>query len=372
MIQTIDSLFSGTADANGNYQSPPIQPCPALYGALKVVAQVNGGAARWSILVAGVPKAFPKGARVDAPILVQPNQSVVIQIANAAPNANVFGTLTGVAATTFQEVAPFISLVPNVVTLDTLGQQQQIDSFTAIAGTVITNRVYQIPAGTQSVRFQINAENLNTIWTGNAIVGGQTSDSYFTSVGSGTGGFDIWFKPSIADTTLLFSLNVSAGSPNPVNVVLTADLATNFVIASLIGAGTSSGRPLLVDNVDPAPWQVANHSLDIHSAPPVFTAWTSIIAAAPAGQSVWLHYWQLGAEGTPGSVYLSTSNVSGGVGTNPGILGEIRLSAIGVPANAFSNHGAHDFRGFNAGAGPIYWAADSSVFVGGALGYSYG
>lgn len=264
LIQPIDKLFAGNCDANGNFVSPPIQPAPALYSALKVVAQTTGAAARWNVVVGGTSKAFSPGPQVDVPILVQPNQSVIIQISGAQPNAAVSGTLTGVGGTTFEEVAPFLSLVPNTITLQTLTSEQPIDSFTQPPNVATANRLYRLPAGTQNVRLQVNGNAQLVSFTGLKVLGNGTGNIYVlpSSNPGNTGGFDLWFKPEPADVAagILFSLDTT-GSANAVEVNLTADLAMNFVVASLAGAGTNSGSPLLVENTTPAPWQQAKSSV---------------------------------------------------------------------------------------------------------------
>lgn len=259
MIVSIDKLFAGNCDANGNFTSQPIQPATTLYAALKVVAQTTGPSAQWTILVGGTAKAFSPGPQIDVPIVVQPNQSVVIQIASATPNASVSGVLTGIAGSTFEEIAPAVSLSPNTITLQTLLSQRSIDAFTQAANVVVTNKLYPLPIGTQSVRMQVNGNGQAVTFTNLTITGAATGIVYvFPSVAvGGTGGFDEWFKPEPADVIggILFSLNTT-GSANGVQVELTADLAMNFVVAQLFGPGTTGGSALIVqNNNNPAAWQ---------------------------------------------------------------------------------------------------------------------
>lgn len=144
------------------------------------------------------------------------------------------------------------------LSLNTFASQQLIDSFTQAPNVVVNNRLYLLPAGTQSVRIQINQNAQPVAFANFKVLGAGTGVVYiFPSSGSGTaGGFDEWFKPNPSDVIqgILFSLDTT-GSANGVEVVITADTGSSFVVASLTGPGTSTAGPLLVENTTAALWQ---------------------------------------------------------------------------------------------------------------------
>lgn len=251
--------ITGTTDANGNFSQAIRLDKTGEWRNLKVAIGTTGPA-EWALTTAGTPLTYGRGRRVTlGPELLQPFDTLTVSCTGGPVNAQVSGSCTGMGGTE-QEIIASHTPSPNTISLDSLYTQRQIDDFTQAPGNVVVNRLYQLPAGTQNVRVQLNQNGLNISFSAFSVVGQATGAVYvFPSSGSGTGGFDEWFKPVPADVAngILFSLNTT-GSPNGVEVLITADLAMNFVVASLIGAGTSNGAPLLVDNVDPAGWQAAS------------------------------------------------------------------------------------------------------------------
>lgn len=282
-------LISGQTDVNGAASIPFAAP-PTKYAVFTFVGQVDGNPS-WTISVGGQLLRFGNGPAVNlGPLLTAPGERLTVAIAGATPGVQVTGTFDGNQYSSAEEAAASYRPTANTITVNTFAQQRQIDSFTQAPNVVVSNRLYLLPTGTQSVRIQLNQNAQNVTFAGFKVLGAQSGIIYvFPSSGSGTsGGFDDWFKPAPVDLAggVLFSLDTT-GSASGVEVEITADLGQSFVIASLTGAGTSNGQPILVTNSGtPAPWQAGTIRQPIAATSVAGAGGVLVLIAGTAGKTI--------------------------------------------------------------------------------------
>jgi hypothetical protein len=156
-LATIAFEIGGNTDASGSFSlvtagaGKPVSP--ARWAALKVVAQTTGYA-RWTVTVNGRPRAFSVGDRCDDVVYVAPGELVDVLITGAVPNALVTGEISGISGDTLTEVAPFVTLVPDVLSQFPGVQQTHLATVSAPGGQVVNSPVF--PVGTiQSIGFVV-------------------------------------------------------------------------------------------------------------------------------------------------------------------------------------------------------------------------
>lgn len=327
MIQPIDQLVAGTTDATGSFTSPVLKPVPTLWGALKAVIQA-GGSGRWAVIVAGTPKAYGRGERIDIPILVQPSQSVQIQLTGASPNTAVIGVLTGVGGTTLDEVAPYISLVPNTIAVDTSAPELYLGRVIAPGSGAFGSATFVLPPNTYALAL-LSSGTVGGAHISDVNVTGAVTHNTYANINSTVfpGGLpnDVIYVPigtAVFDTSVTVSFDVSAAGGQPfVDVV--AMLAPIAIAATIAGIGTtpipSAGQdtsnpsqqsiPVVpAQFYQPTPWQAPSSVVSGFAA----GATTTLLAGA-AGQVI--RNWDgvvevnTGAAGTQSSVKDSAGNV---------------------------------------------------------------
>jgi hypothetical protein len=256
--------LAGATDASGNATiNVPLERTGDWRNVKLALGTI--GPAEWAILKTGTALTYGRGRRVTlGPELLEPQDTISVSVTGGPVNAAISGSVSGVGGSMGEVMATFTP-APNTIALDSLVQTRTIDAFTQAPNVVTTSRQYPLPAGLQNVRVQINQNAQNVSWVSQSVTGSATGIVYMSTTGpGGTGGFDVWFKPAPPDIAAGLSFNFNTtGSPGGVEVIITADLAMNFVIASLTGAGTSSGNALLVQSTGApagAPgWQAFNH-----------------------------------------------------------------------------------------------------------------
>lgn len=255
MIQQIDQLLAGTADLNGSFDSGTLKPVPTLWGALMVVAQTSGSA-KWTILVGGAPKAFGRGERIGIPVLVQPAQSLEIQVTGASAGATVSGNITGVGGSTLDEVTPYISLVPNTIALDAAPVQHStlIAQGTGGFGT----------GGVGTFRVQIVVVNANVFQPGDTVE--FISNPTVPATGSVYLAGQVVAVANDGVTVTVVGVQSGSHSINPGDLVRLMDPNAGLFSAGLVGIvqslpplptrppdweGIGSGSPLTLSVVPP-------------------------------------------------------------------------------------------------------------------------
>lgn len=285
MIQPVDQLLAGTADAGGGFKSPQLAPLPTLWGALKVVAQTSGNA-RWAIIVGGLPKAFGRGDRIDIPILVQPAQSVQVQVTGAVPGAAVTGAMTGVAGATMDEIAAYISLVPNTITIDTGSLPVILGSVVATANAT-NSKSFPIPAGTISIGYAIDFSVGGNTPVQVTITGDQSTDVYRQDTPPTSPPVVKATLGAGLDTSVTLSVTAPVGTASKVNLVVWSIPITESVNLDLLNA-----VPVTFNGVfgpaAAAPWQAATASQPLTGGIGAGASQTAIAAPGP-GIAIWLH-----------------------------------------------------------------------------------
>jgi hypothetical protein len=279
----IDVDFAGTTDASGKFTSAALIPATTVWGALKITAQTQGSATSWAVLVAGMPKAFSRGARIDVPVMVQPGQGVQVVVTGAQSNSPVTGKVHGVGGSDLQEVSPFVSLVPNTISVDTTATSQLLGTITALAaGSKAVS--FTLPPGTQAIGFVLDQSLLNQTPTEVQLVGDQTTNVYLDELSSNLGLLPthIWAEmvnPNM-DSSVTFQVFAPAGGPATIRALAWFSPAVVLVRAP-------PGENLSVDfsRSGATAWQLAQSAKSFD-----FTANTdqTLIAAPGAGLSIYV------------------------------------------------------------------------------------
>lgn len=290
ILLPVSLSFAGITDANGNYTSPPLRPNPTLWAALRVVGQVAGNP-RWTISIAGTPKAFARGPAVDPAVFLQPSQNLVITITGAQTLSQVVGSLEGVAGPTFEDISPFVSITPNAISLDTSTPANILDRIDTAPGS--GNRVYAVPSGTVTVGFAIDADvvppppgvvNRGVIPSQIVLRGYPSGFNYIlaTSTQLALNGL-IFAILDPHDTLISIAWTIVAGATNDFIDVLTspADLAKQLDVQG----------DLLVSlqNATPALWQAPTAGTEGGTGSLAAGGNLTLVPAPPAGQNSYLH-----------------------------------------------------------------------------------
>ena len=388
-IRRFEDDINGAADAKGNV-TLIWKGMTGQFASLLLIAQAQGGSPSWTVKVTGAPVNVGRG--VNSPLrlpLLHPGDGVILVGSGIQPSTAVTGHFVGYAADSPNEL-PLAPPEPSTIALDTSLQQSVLAVITTVGGGDNVSRSIPLPAGSQAVGYMVTFTGFGNPAT-IVVTGDQTSKSYFaTGVVSGAP-LDFQAVPlAAADTSVTVSVT-SQAQPDKVTFLVWGYNPTSFVQqqastsfdvkildvvaqtrASVVAGATRN--ELAVAMPDPALWQAPNQCLVIHSSPPATTAWAALITGV-AGQLIYLHDWELVGPSAANSVYLSTSNVNGGVGVNPGIFAELRMDGGAAPGPERSKR----FGGFRVGGGggtlgaTVYWACDSSPnSVFGSLTYSQG
>jgi hypothetical protein len=116
-LSIVNRLINSTTDANGSFSSGAITPSPTKWAALKLTAQTSGPAV-WVVRVGGSLRGHGRSDRVDIPLYVQPAEQVSFTIMSAQSLASVNGTLAGLSGDSLTEIAPYISLAPSTISVN--------------------------------------------------------------------------------------------------------------------------------------------------------------------------------------------------------------------------------------------------------------
>lgn len=276
-LADVNFSISGNTDATGTFDSGQKQVSPSKWAALKFVGSTQGNA-RWTVLVAGSPRSFSDGDRVDDAFFIQAGQQVEVKVTGAQANVPVTGNFVGLSGDTLEEIAPFIMLLPDTITQLIAAPQTLLGTLQAPAGGSAGPTTFLVPAGTQSIGIMAYIGPFPALDSpaGVTILGNNTQNQYTSMSGGNINGSlanngPQWipFSPN-SDTAVVCSISAEAAHGAKVDF-LASPLALAIDVFQLNGAE-------LTTNDGPAPpaWQAAQAS------------WALGVGAVAGGASVTL------------------------------------------------------------------------------------
>lgn len=303
--------ITGVTDASGNFSQVIRLDKTGEWRNLKVAIGTTGPA-EWALLTASTPLTYGRGRRVTlGPELLQPFDTLAISCSGGPPSAAVQGSAVGVAGSE-SEILPNYAPAPNTIALDTTAPlqilRQSTDTnplggiYTVQPNTVLSNVVFPIPVGVQSVRYEINQVAVVATWVNNKIVGNVTGKQYnaVTNDSGIAGGADEVWELDPEDTSLLWSIDTT-GSANPVKYWLTGHTGTNFVFTKIVQ--NSDGNPVFVRNDNtPAKWQSPQSKL-VNSTATAPATYANILPAVGATKNLYLFWARFDLDAVSGGVF---------------------------------------------------------------------
>lgn len=256
-LDVLDIDFSGTTDTGGNLSLQKI-PSPAYWASLKVIAQVTGNAI-WVIQVNGRAVTFGRGPRVDlGPILLQPKDTVTVQILSAQPMVTLTGKFLGVVAGTIGEILANFSQVPNTIAVDVSSPSLVLEHVQVAANGNSTTTVI-LPSGAQAIGWQLDG-----------LAGDGQGPSSVSITGQQTGDlYDTWSFPFSAqilfavplgsvDTSFTVFVQARAAAACGVYVIAWSQAPVAPLPATVAAADGAQLTAVSLQLANPALWQAPN------------------------------------------------------------------------------------------------------------------
>jgi len=356
-----------STDANGNATFDLGLERTGDWRNVKVAASLSG-AAEWALVSGGSALTFGRGRRVTlGPELLEPFDTLTLQVAGGPPNQPITGTVSGMAGDQ-DEISGTFTPAPNTIALDTAPTGVPI---LPLAGTSLTSGNFvncqPLPIGTTYVRVWMAPSTPATVQliglANPSVFGGLNRIYYQENAPTSTGFYrDVEVDPEL-ELTLRFNNN-GAGTINGLVITAHTDPVPPDVFNSQpaipVNVQPASGADFPVHNTTAAPWQAAASNAGV-AATSVNAGASLTLIAAVAGKTVYLHGYSFSQDGANAAAQWQLQDSGGGT-----IATFFDVAARHVFASG-------DFRGFPLAAGlgvRITNGGAAASFVGGFLSYT--
>lgn len=385
MISDINQGLSAQTDNQGSATIRVSTVVASQYSIVTATLQTDGNP-NWSMFVGNQLRSIGVGPRVElGPRVVQPGESVRIEITGAALNASVTGSLHGTRGDTVSEIlgagytptpnvigtqiqSQRVALYPDGTASSLKGPAPTFPSFTVGASGSSTQTFTLLPTqtnirvevvGSTQFRFQIAGHQTGEGYIGSVLVNGSSN---FASANSPFRPIDVRIEPTWDRQVDITVSDQSA-------------IASNVYVSALFGAettvlaGATTQIPVFFLPNGSAPWQVPAAVAEIMNSSIANGSAATLIAAAPAGLDTYLFWCTLLGNAT--SLFYTLKGHTSGTVIGVGLTGA--TTAGTGPQLVKDFHGAKmgDLTGVAGEAVDLFNNGGAPVNFFGTLDYRY-
>lgn len=352
-LSPLRQAFSGQADASGNATITIAAPA-STFAMVNVVGQTSGSAT-WTILAGGQAVHFGGGSTVVlGPIIMLPNEALVIEVSGAVPGSSITGSLVGVQSFTFSEVTQNYTPAPHPVTVASV-PALPVQQFPILTTGTPGSASFQVGAGgqtTQGFNLPQGSKGIRVVAT--PATGGP-SFTYSMAVIEQGSGVTLWpqgntqgntakaaplhpatpvvvpFDPAFyASSTLQVVLAITGDPAAALNFWVSAlfDVESVDVTAQLpltVAGSVSISNVVGVNNQSPALWQAPTASIGGQLA----SATTGTLLAGTANQTIRIFSWYIEIDQAGGVSIGWLEDDSSAAGTAAQRLGALAVATAG-------------------------------------------